>query len=191
MKILRMTHKKKCLCASESKSTPEVVQNVALDLLPSLLKNPPAFHKPPATNPPLLPRPLHSHFLPMTARFISPHSCSGLAAQGRHCPPPTDPISRSSRHTFCSDSALFQTPSGSLPLQEFTGQRSPARTRGRMGAGPARWHLTWFLILIPQRELKGFLAKWFSSLTVGGKHLGRESINELMWQQPLFLFLFL
>lgn len=85
MKILRMKHKKKCLCASES--TPEVVQNVVLDLLPSLLKNPPAFHKPPATNPPLLPRPLHSHFLPMTARFISPHSSSGLAAQRRHCSP--------------------------------------------------------------------------------------------------------
>lgn len=55
-----------------------------------------------------------------------------------------------------------------------------------MGARPAQWLLTWFLILIPQRELKEFLVKWFSSLTVGGKHLERESINELMWQQPLF-----
>lgn len=127
MKILRMTHKKKCLCASESESTPEVVQNVALDLLPSLLKNPPAFHKPPATNPPpLLPRPLHSHFLPMTARFISPHSCAGLAAQGRHCPPPRSHLSLLPAYLLLRQRSISNTEWESSPAgihrSAFTGE---------------------------------------------------------------------
>lgn len=49
---------------------------------PPLLRIPPEFHRPPLppTTVMLLSRPLHSHFLPMTARFISLHSSSGLAA---------------------------------------------------------------------------------------------------------------
>lgn len=136
MKILRMTHKKKCLCASESESTPEVVQNVALDLLPSLLKNPPAFHKPPATNPPLLPRPLHSHFLPMTARFISPHSCSGLAAQGRHCPPPQIPSLAPPGIPSAPTALYFKHRVGVFPCRN---SQVSVHRRGRgVGWGPGR-----------------------------------------------------
>lgn len=88
MKILRMTHKKKCLCASESESTPEVVQNVALDLLPSLLKNPPAFHKPPATNPPS-PAPPPSLPLPADDSQVHlPTFLLGPRCSGPPLPPP-------------------------------------------------------------------------------------------------------
>lgn len=88
MKILRMTHKKKCLCASESESTPEVVQNVALDLLPSLLKNPPAFHKPPATNPPA-PAPPPSLPLPADDSQVHlPTFLRGPRCSGPPLPPP-------------------------------------------------------------------------------------------------------